>query len=235
MLHEQTDGNPLLIGMLADALTTAYDDGGPNAVSLQRLVESRPHLRALVAARVQHLSSRSRQVVAAASVLGERVLVDLVSTMTSWRPTEVAALLDEAVAGGVLTARPGPGPALDFSHALVRDAVYAGLPLSVRVDLHRRAALALTELGNPGLSSSVAAHWQRSGGPEATSASRSLNAPRVSGAADRRTCSLSNREIAGHLFLSERTVETHVRNILAKLGFANHTEIATWMARAGLS
>ena len=43
---------------------------------------------------------------------------------------------------------------------------------------------------------------------------------------------VSNRQIAQHLVLSERTVETHARSILAKLGFATRTEIATWSLRA---
>jgi len=45
---------------------------------------------------------------------------------------------------------------------------------------------------------------------------------------------LANRAIAGKLVLSERTVETHVRNVLAKLGLTNRTQVATWAAKAGL-
>ncbi|HEX6799041.1 MAG TPA: LuxR C-terminal-related transcriptional regulator [Ktedonobacterales bacterium] len=39
---------------------------------------------------------------------------------------------------------------------------------------------------------------------------------------------LANRAIAGRLVVGERTVETHVTNILGKLGFTNRAQIAAW-------
>jgi DNA-binding NarL/FixJ family response regulator len=45
----------------------------------------------------------------------------------------------------------------------------------------------------------------------------------------------SNREIAKTLVVSERTVETHVGNILSKLGFDSRAQIAAWATRTGLT
>ena len=41
---------------------------------------------------------------------------------------------------------------------------------------------------------------------------------------------LSNKEIGARLFISERTVDSHVRSILNKLGFSSRAQIAGWVA-----
>jgi predicted ATPase/DNA-binding CsgD family transcriptional regulator len=41
---------------------------------------------------------------------------------------------------------------------------------------------------------------------------------------------LSNKQIGARLFISERTVDTHVRSILNKLGFQSRAQIAAWVA-----
>jgi predicted ATPase/DNA-binding CsgD family transcriptional regulator len=46
---------------------------------------------------------------------------------------------------------------------------------------------------------------------------------------------LTNREIAGKLYLSVRTIEVHVDHILTKLGFRTRTQLAAWMHERGLA
>ena len=45
----------------------------------------------------------------------------------------------------------------------------------------------------------------------------------------------TNGEIAAHLVVSERTAESHVSNILGKLGFTSRAQIAAWAVEKGLS
>ena len=41
---------------------------------------------------------------------------------------------------------------------------------------------------------------------------------------------LTNKQIGARLFISERTVDSHVRSILNKLGFSSRAQIAAWLA-----
>lgn len=40
---------------------------------------------------------------------------------------------------------------------------------------------------------------------------------------------LTNKHIASRLFVSERTVDSHIRHILTKLGGSSRAHIATWV------
>ncbi len=146
-LADGTGGNPLYVRMLLDRVT---DDGE---------VTGHPELHRLVLSRLEGLSPPAREVLGVAVVLGERIEPALLAAVTGIEP---AALLDEAVAAGVLQAGDG---GMAFTHALVRDAIYQDLAPSVRAGLHRKCALALAAAG--GAPGRIATHWRRTDGPDA--------------------------------------------------------------------
>jgi DNA-binding NarL/FixJ family response regulator len=46
---------------------------------------------------------------------------------------------------------------------------------------------------------------------------------------------LTNHSIAGQLFLSVRTADTHVDRVLTKLGFSNRSQLVAWAYESGLA
>ena len=46
---------------------------------------------------------------------------------------------------------------------------------------------------------------------------------------------LTNRQLADELYVSEKTVKTHVSSILMKLGLADRTQAALFAVRVGLA
>jgi DNA-binding CsgD family transcriptional regulator len=139
-LTSDTGGNPLYVRMLLDRIEA---DGE---------ITVHPELHRLVLSGLDGLSPRAREVLAAASVLGEPVEPALLADVTGI--ADLGPLLDEAVAARVLEPS-----STAFTHALVRDAIYQDLPPSARLDLHRRCAEALAcREGPPGR---IATHWHR--------------------------------------------------------------------------
>ena len=86
--------------------------------------------------------------------------------------------------------------------------------------------LTLAEAIAVGLSEMADDRWLMAGSPALTRREQEV--------ATLVTRGLTNREIAGELFLSVRTVEVHVDHVLTKLGFANRTQFAAWAHDQGL-
>ena len=151
-LRVRTGGNPLFVRMLVER--GAIEDG----------LGGSPELRQLVLAQLDPLVGPVRDLLDAASVLGERIDLPVLAEVAERPSAEVGALLDQAVAWGVLLSTPDTA-GLSFAHALVRDGVYDELAPSRRTALHEQAARALERTDHVGaVAGQIANHWRRSGG-----------------------------------------------------------------------
>ncbi|GJF04420.1 AAA family ATPase [Pseudonocardia sp. D17] len=104
----------------------------------------------ITAERLSRLSPTAREAVGAAAVAGDAVGCAELAALCGLGADDALAALDEAAGAGLLVAS---GPAPDrhaFPHALLRDAVYAGLPAGRRVAVHRAAAAAVAAGTMPG-------------------------------------------------------------------------------------
>ena len=159
----------------------------------------------------------------------------------------VVAVIMEGFAG--VAARTGkPRRALRLA-GVVRGLCEAGqfsMPVPVEAELERWLAPATKQLGSA--AARIIAEGQRMSLADAVSYAladepeddwqsgphRSLTR-REQEVAALVTQGLTNRDIAGRLCLSVRTVDTHVDHILTKLGFSNRAQLVAWAHQSGLA
>nr|WP_277814862.1 LuxR family transcriptional regulator [Galbitalea soli] len=125
-LFDRSDGIPLHVEEL---IVTELLDG---AAVPETIAES-------VAQRAARLSRSAGEVLEAAAVIGRSCAVDLLREVSAASPGELDPALAELTDSLLLVPGAG-GDDVDFRHALIRDAVYAGIPPYRRRALHGTVA-----------------------------------------------------------------------------------------------
>jgi hypothetical protein len=105
-----------------------------------------PRFRDSVGYHLARLSARAGNVLQLAAVLGRSFAADELAALGGAAPAEVHAALREALAAGLVIE---DGDRMTFRHALVREAVGATLPRTMRQSLRRRAVDVLLQHGAP--------------------------------------------------------------------------------------
>jgi tetratricopeptide (TPR) repeat protein len=151
-VHERTEGNPLFVRELVRLLTAEAAPGRPG-----RLGRTIPgSVRAVIERRLAPLSADAVQVLAAAAVAGRDFDISLVGPACELPAERVIGALSEAVAQGIVAEEVDSGGGYRFSHSLIREVLYARLPVPIRMQLHRRLGEVIERLDGGGSGSHVA-------------------------------------------------------------------------------
>ena len=158
-LFARAEGNPFFTEQLVAAALT-----GPAGDTLRPPAGLPDRLAELLAARVGGCGGDARAVLAALAVAGRPLAEGLLCEVTGLEPEEVRGGLRELAAARLLAAST-TGEGHRPRHALLAEAMAAGLLPGERVVLHERTALALEAAGGEMLAAEVAGHWAAAGRP----------------------------------------------------------------------
>ncbi len=155
-LFARAEGNAFFTEQLV-AAALAGQAGGGGGLQVPAGVPAR--LAELLAARAGRCAGDARAVLAGLAVAGRSLGEDLLAAVTGLEVEAVRRGLRELAAARLLaedTSDGGHRP----RHALLAEAVAAGLLPGERVVLHERTARALAAAGDQALAAEVAGHWQ---------------------------------------------------------------------------
>ncbi|HWV24538.1 MAG TPA: AAA family ATPase [Thermomicrobiales bacterium] len=159
VVYARTDGLPFFIEefvrqLVTEGHTSLSESGWQEIVSALRGGGSLPFgIAASVVRQLDHVPPATRQVLHAAAVLGTRCHLRLLGVMVGCPEDELIEDLSPAVAMRLFQLesddgreRPSHG---SFTHALVREGLYAALPRDERHALHGRASEVLSRESSP--------------------------------------------------------------------------------------
>jgi tetratricopeptide (TPR) repeat protein len=141
-IHRDSGGNPFFVSEIVHGL----DDGKRGSERLPGTV------RDAIGHRLRRLSEECVELLRVASVIGpefELGTLEKVHAEASSVSTPVVSLLTDAIKARIVDELAGAAGAWRFSHALLREVLYAAVPLEQRLSLHWEIASALEALGGP--------------------------------------------------------------------------------------
>ena len=152
-LYARAEGNPFFTEQLVAA--ALLSPGGFSGLPAG-LAES-------LAVRAGRCGDDARTALAALAVAGRPLTEDLLGTVTGLNLEAVRAGLRELAAARLLADTPADGHRP--RHALLAEAVAAGMLPGERAGLHARTAQALAAAGDQALAAEIAGHWAAAGRP----------------------------------------------------------------------
>ena len=167
-LTERTGGNPFFIEELLHELTDrklVRDETSQwQLVDLDQIGVPLL-LRQVIEGRLARLRPQARSLIELAAVIGQEVPLDVWQEINEAADNAFREGIEESVNAGLLTEMTN-GAGWEFSHALVREAIYAQVPLLERRALHRHAAEFMKAASSTS-PEAIAYHLKHAGDPRA--------------------------------------------------------------------
>ncbi len=158
VVFEKSEGNALFVGEIARLLARTPKSARTTTAESLPVTDG---IRHAISKRIEALSGETLAVLRCASAIGREFDSRMLGRLGLESPPggspmpATADLLEEACAADIVQ-RVEVGERYRFSHPLVRDALYGGIPPSRRAALHRSIGLVLEEVSNDTGSDAVA-------------------------------------------------------------------------------
>jgi transcriptional regulator with XRE-family HTH domain/tetratricopeptide (TPR) repeat protein len=164
LVHARAGGNPFFTEELVQALLEqdGRAESQPHLAGGAPLELEVPHsVRSVVEHRVSRLPRETQELLRLASVVGQEVQLNVLVQASGRSEADVLDHLDAALAAGLLKEAHGGRTPYVFVHALAQEALYAGLPSSVRRRLHLSIGEVLErqQPGRPLITADLARHF----------------------------------------------------------------------------
>jgi class 3 adenylate cyclase/tetratricopeptide (TPR) repeat protein len=143
-VHDQTEGNPFFVTEVVRLMASEGSLAGPVRGGWELAIPQ--GVREVVGRRLDRLSEEANEVLTLAAAVGREFNLDVLEGLNGEPREELVDAIEQAIESQVVSEAPHAQGGYCFSHALVRETLYAELTEPRRVELHRRIGESLERI-----------------------------------------------------------------------------------------